>query len=272
MQKIDNLTIIIIAKNEAENLKNLLPLLRFTKEIILVDSHSTDQTKKISEKFKARYLLAEEKSFAALRNQALAQVKTPWLFYLDADERPTPELIEEIALNLDQEDLAAMSIDRENICYGFPLKNGGWNQDRVTRVFQKKFFTGWQGDIHESPIYKGKIIVLKKKLRHLTHRSTRDNLLKSADWTIKEARLFQNQNLPPVTGKTILRKPLMEFYRRYWQKKGYRDGVPGFIESFIQAYNRGLVYIQIWELQQQPSLTQRYQAQEDEIANLWKRE
>ncbi|MDO5561212.1 MAG: glycosyltransferase family 2 protein [bacterium] len=269
MQKITDLTIVIIAKNEAENLSNLLPLLNFSEKVVVVDHQSTDETKKVAENLGATCCPSEVDSFAQIRNQALKEVKTKWVFYLDADERVTPELANEIATAIKDEQISALTLKRENICYGFHLQHGGWERDLVTRIFRLSDLKGWQGDIHESPQFSGSQKVLKSPLIHLTHRCTADNLHKSAAWTLKEAQLFIAAKQPPITKKIIIRKTLMEFYRRYWQQKGYRDGMAGFVESFVQAFNRGLVYIQVWELQQQPSLESKYAQEETRIAKLW---
>lgn len=269
MKKITQLTIVIIAKNEAENLSHLLPLLNFSEKIVVVDHQSTDETKKIAENLGATCCPSTADSFAQIRNQALKEVNTEWVFYLDADERVTPELAEEIALSIKDENINALTLKRENICYGFHLRHGGWESDSVTRIFRLRNFQGWQGDIHESPQFSGSQKVLKSPLIHLTHRCTADNLHKSAAWTLKEAQLFIEANEAPITKKVIIRKTLMEFYRRYWKQKGYRDGMAGFVESFVQAFNRGLVYIQVWELQQKPSLESKYAQEETRIAKLW---
>jgi hypothetical protein len=64
----------------------------------------------------------------------------------------------------------------------------------------------------------------------------------------------------------------MEFYRRAIRNQGYKDGMPGLIEALVQGMNRMMVYIQVWELQQKPSLKSKYDKEEQEIKNLWQRE
>jgi len=64
----------------------------------------------------------------------------------------------------------------------------------------------------------------------------------------------------------------MEFFRRGLVKKGYKDGMPGLVEALIQGINRMLVYIQVWEQQQSPSLPDQYRKQEIKIAKMWDQE
>lgn len=271
MQKLADLTVVIIAHNEAVNLRQLLPLVQnFAGKILLLDNNSRDETKKIAAEFHSDYFFCQETSFATLRNHALTKVKTPWLFYLDADERVTPQLATEIRQKIKDKTLNALTLKRENYCYGEKLTHGGWDQDLVTRIFRLSSLQSWQGEIHESPVFTGHSQTLMTPLLHLTHQNTAANLRKSASWTIKEAQLFaQNAQTPPVTIATLCRKTFMEFYRRYYRDQGYKDGMVGFIESFVQAVNRAFVYIQIWELQQQPSLVEKYQQLEDQVTQAW---
>jgi len=267
-----NLTALIIAKNEEKMLQACLETLSFCDKIIVLDNGSNDQTVKIAENYNCQVISFIHESFAKLREKAQSLVETDWLFYVDADERVTPALAKEILLHIEQNDHQVMTISRENVCYGTKFNFGNWQHDLVTRIFKKENLKAWQGEIHESPIYNGQEIHLKHKLIHLTHRNTIDNLRKSADWTIKEAKALEAVMVKKVTLPLILRKGIMEFYRRAFKYRGYRDGMSGLIEALVQAINRMIVYIQVWELQQKPSIATRYEKIEQEIKNLWKNE
>ena len=183
-----------------------------------------------------------------------------------------PALAKEILVHLENDDCDGMSIYRRNICYGYELKHGAWDEDLVQRVFKKTALKAWTGEIHESPVFEGENLNLSQKLLHLTHRSTEDNLRKSADWTIMEAQLLAAASEKEISLKTILRKGLMEFYRRAFKKNGRKDGMPGLVEALVQGFNRMIVYIQVWELQQKPSIEERYQREEKQMKELWKKE
>lgn len=267
-----NLTALIIAKNEEKMLQACLETLSFCQKIIVLDTGSSDRTANIAEDYNCKVVSFAHESFAKLRDKAQSLVETEWLFYIDADERVTPTLAKEILLHIEKNDCQIMTIRRENICYGTRLNFGNWQNDLVTRVFKNNNLKGWRGEIHESPIYEGCEVQLQHKLIHLTHRSTQDNLRKSADWTIKEARALEAAMVKKVTLPLILRKGVMEFYRRVIRHRAYKDGMPGLIEALVQAINRMIVYIQVWELQQKPSIEIRYEKIDQEIKNLWKNE
>lgn len=264
-QDVQDLTVVIIAKNEADNLTHLLPQLKWAKQVVVIeDADSTDDTELVAKKYGATHLRTKEASFAGKRNTTLAKIKTPWVLYLDADERIIPALKQEIGDLLSGDaplptDLGAVRFKRQNFCYSYPLAHGGWDQDYVTRLFPTKKLERWEGEIHESPTYHGQLHTLAQPLWHFTHRNTAANLAKSSEWTIKEAQLLAHSGIPKVTGWTICRKIIMEFLRRFIWQDGFKDGMAGFVESLTQAWNRGFVYIQVWELQQSPSLQQRYQ-------------
>ncbi len=267
-----NLTALIIAKNEEKMLQACLETLSFCQKIIVLDTGSSDQTAKIAENYNCQVVGFAHESFAKLREKALSLVETDWLFYIDADERVTPNLAKEILLHIEQNDCQIMTLSRQNICYGTKFNFGNWQHDLVTRIFKKNNLKGWQGEIHESPIYDGQVVQLRHELIHLTHRSTQDNLRKSAEWTIKEARALEAVMVKKVTLALILRKGIMEFYRRALKHQGYKDGMPGLVEALVQALNRMIVYIQVWELQQKPSIVTRYEKIEQDIKSLWKNE
>lgn len=268
------LTAIIIAKNEAEMLPNCLACLEWCDAILLIDNGSTDETVKIAEKFGAKVVHFKHTSFDKLRTDALKFVSTPWVMYIDADERISPELAKSISVHLETTTLPtnAMAFKRQNYFYGQEMKWGGWEEDSVTRIFRVQTLDKWQGKVHESPLFSGLVIHLPVPLVHFSHRNTADGLEKSMVWTKVEAQLLFESEVKPVTVLTILRKAIMEFVRRGFLFGGWKDGTPGMIEAIIQGINKALIYIQIWELQRKPSLAETYVELDRSIQDEWKAE
>lgn len=266
-----SITAVVIARDEEAMIVNCLETLRWCDQVLVINNGSSDRTEQLAEQWGAKVVSFTSHNFARLRDEALKYLKTDWIFYVDSDERVSPQLSQEIRVNLETETASVFTLDRKNICYGYELQHGGFGQDQVTRVFKKDALEGWQGEIHESPIFSGQVKHLTTPLLHLTHRSTQQNLYKSAEWTIKEAELIAGAGAKPVTFWTLVRKGVMEFVRRAIFKKGYQDGLPGLVEALVQGMNRMMVYIQVWELQQKPPLEKRYQQQEEMIANQWQR-
>ncbi|MBD3279773.1 MAG: glycosyltransferase [Candidatus Pacebacteria bacterium] len=266
------LTAIVIAKNEAKMISNCLQTLQWCDELLVIDNGSSDQTAKLAEDFGAKVIGFESQSFARLRDEGLKRAQHDWVFYLDADERVTPTLAKEIQVQLETTQAGALRIRRTNICYGKEFRHGGWQKDYVTRVFQKKLLAGWTGKVHESPVFDGGVATLQTPLIHLTHRNTTGGLKKTMHWTKIEAELLVKAKVSSVGFKTILRKGLLEFWRRAIWQRGYQDGTQGLIEALVQAINKFLIYIQVWELQQRPPLADQYQQLEADITKLWEQQ
>jgi hypothetical protein len=264
-----SITAIIIAKNEEEMIANCIEGLYWCDEILVIDNGSNDETTSVAEKLGARVIGFASQDFSKVRNEGLKRSKTDWVFYVDADERVTPDLSREIMVSIETEVGDAFRIKRQNICYGFHLTRGGWENDFVTRVFKRESLNKWSGKIHESADFSGQEVTLKQPLIHLTHRSTKDNLHKSAEWTGIEAELLYKSGVKSVTLFTLLRKGVMAFIKLAFLRKGHKDGMVGYVESLVQAMNRVMVYIQVWELQQKPSLPERYEKIEREVARQW---
>lgn len=270
MEKHISISALIIAKNEARMIANCIKSVSWCKEVIVIDDGSTDETREIAESLAAKVISFKHDSFARLREEAVKRAQYDWVFYIDADERVTPTLAKEIQVMIETSEAKVFRIQRENIYFGRKFTAGGWHDDWVERVFFKKALAGWVGQVHESPQFTGSVIDLKTKLVHFTHRDVVSGLVKTAAWTPMEAQELYKAKIPTVTFFTLLRKGFMEFFRRAVIKQGYKDGMAGLVESVIQGINRVLVYIQVWELQQKPSISELYQEKEAEIEKLWK--
>ncbi len=264
---------IIITKNEEKMLANCLETLSWCDQVIVIDNGSDDRTVSIAEQLKAKVFSKVTSSFSESRNYGLEKAKNfDWIFYIDADERVSPTLAKEILVQIETTSADALKMNRENMMYGKVFKHGGWQNDVHTRVFRTSVFAGWFGDIHESAKLSSEPVLLHSSLLHLTHRNTIDGLKKTISWTPIEARLLYEGGTAEVRKSTLIRKGVMEVIRRYILKRGSQDGMEGWIESVVQGINRILVYIQLWELQQKPSLEDNYIHEEKQLLELWKKE
>jgi len=265
------ISVVIIVRNEEGMIANALSSVPFAKEVIVVDSGSTDNTVEICRREGAKVVETKGGSFADWRNKGLKEASGDWILYLDADERVTPKLATEIEETIRFTSSTSFVLNRNNIHFGKWMRHGGWEQDRVVRLFQRDALQRWEGDVHEHAVVTGAEGQIREPLVHLTHRNLADGLTKSVKWTDIEARLLFAVHAPKVTPLTLLRKTIMEFVRRLVIKKGYKDGMEGWVESMQQAMNRFFVYERLWELQQHPNLEEKYDRYEKEIMKMWKR-
>jgi len=228
-----------------------LKTLYWAHEIVVIDSGSVDKTALLAKKRGAKVFINTFKDFSQQRNYSLDKVRGDWLLYIDADERVSKKLSREILNIVENNDVyQAYQIPRLNIFFGKPVFYGGWFPDYQTKLFKKEALKKWYGAVHESPQIEGKIGKLKNKLVHLTHRSLSECFEKSAFWTQLECELLFKANHPKVTIFHLFKVIIKEFGWRFFIKSGFRDGKIGWLESLNQAANKFLVYIQLWEKQQ----------------------
>lgn len=254
------ISVLIIVKNEADVIEGALRSAEFADEVVLVDGGSTDQTLEIAKKFKnVRVSNFEGDGWDKRRNYALNEAKGDWVFYLDADERITDSLKEEVLLVIAGNSYEAYKMPRKNFMLGRWLMYGGWYPDHQTRLIKRSALKMWQGNIHESPVIEGKVGLLKNDLIHLTHRSITAGINKMVSWSRIEATLRYEQNHPKITFPRIVKASVLEFIYRFFRKSGWKDGIEGALESAIQAINIFFIYAQLWELQRKESMKETYQ-------------
>ena len=95
--KILNLSVLILAKNEEDNIKECIESILFADEIIVIDDYSTDATAAIAESLGAKVVKrAMNGDWGAQQTFAINQANCEWIYFIDADERMTPELAEEV--------------------------------------------------------------------------------------------------------------------------------------------------------------------------------
>jgi glycosyltransferase involved in cell wall biosynthesis len=280
MTKRMKISAIVIAKDEEGMIGNCLKTLNWVDEIIVIDDESKDRTVEIAKKFTNKVFTYKMQDFASQRNFGLKKAEEEWILYIDADERITPELAREIQTVINYQsrrqhrrappkrgfatasslwrrtasiinDCAAYAIPRRNFLLGKEMHWGGWWPDYQIRFFKKSCLKKWEGELHERPVFKGKLGYLKSSMVHITHRDLSSMVEKTREWSKIEARLLYNSNHPPVTWWRILKAMAIEFWQRFIRGKAWRDGTVGWIEGLFQVLNRFLIYASLWELQKQ---------------------
>lgn len=241
---------IILAKNDAERIKECLESVLWADEIIVVDNGSTDETPNIARRMGATVI--EEKvdiNFGKLRNTGKEKATGDFLLYVDSDEWVTPELKSEIlkltkTFNSDTSPVAYF-ISRTNYYLGRPWPY----RDRMERFFWKKGLVEWKGKLHESPRVTGNVGQLRNPLIHNTHRTLEEMLIKTNHWSEIEADLRFRAGHPPVVFWRLVRVMVSAFFDSFIKQGGWRAGVTGWIESIFQAYSAFITYAKLWEKQ-----------------------
>lgn len=247
-----NLTVVIIAKNEEKMIIDCLESVKkLADEIIVIDNGSIDQTIEIAEKYGARIFKINGTDFSRLRNEGLKEARGEWILYVDADERVTPELKDEILKYIKDDPSAssgssAFGLRRKN----FYLGNHEWPKiEKLERLFKKEKLKGWYGDLHESPKFEGNLRELNGFLLHYTHRDLSSMLAKTIEWSSLEAQARFKAGHPRMALWRFPRVMLSAFYDSYIRDGGWKVGIVGLIESLYQAFSSFITYAKLWELQ-----------------------
>jgi len=244
------LTSIVITKNEEQMIEDCLLSLKFCDEILVVDTGNTDKTNEIAKNCKAKIVSSSGKDYAKFRNDGLAAAKGDWVLYIDADERVTPLLRNEIKYKTKLEAASAYAIPRQNIYLGKEMCYGGWSNDYVIRLFQKNKLKKWVHPLHEEPEYEGALEKLENKIVHMSHRDLISMLNKTLEFTSFESRLRLAANHPSIVAWRIVRIMCSEFWLRFIKLSAWRDGVEGIIDGMFQVFNSFVIYARLWEMQQ----------------------
>lgn len=245
-----NLTVGIIAKNEESRIQDCLKSIsELADEIILINNGSSDKTVEVAQNFdpKIKIFDSSSTSFSELRNLILEKSQNPWLLYIDADERLSTALQQEIKQILNSKSsFIAYKIPRVNYYFG---KNKWPKVEMMERFFLKDALLEWKGDLHESPIIKGGISELKNPLFHYTHTNISSMVEKTNAWSEIEANIIFQTNHPKMKSWRFLRIMLTKFWDSYVKQQGYKLGTVGLIESMYQAFSYFIVYAKLWEKQ-----------------------
>jgi len=256
----EKITAIIPTFNEEIHIKEAIESVLWCDEIIVVDSFSTDKTKEIVQSFpKVRLLEHEYEHSAAQKNWTIPQASHPWIFLLDADERPTPELVQEIQGILKTgTKKSGFWIFRRNHFMGKRINYSGWQSDRVIRLFKRDECSYENKHVHAEIISKGEISILKEKLIHYTYKDLASYLKKADRYTtwgaIDRFHKFEKSGRK-ITWAYLFFRPLGRFFRHYFLRLGFLDGTHGFVVSSLAAYNVYMRAVKIWRLQAGEKIT-----------------
>jgi len=242
-----NLSVLIITLNEETQITSLLVDLKFADEILVVDSFSSDNTKSICESFsKVKFIQNKFENFTSQRNFAIAQAKNDWILFLDADERLTPDLKNEIFNTLRTNDTyTAFLFHRTFMFKDKVLYYSGWQTDKIYRLFNKNFakYTT-ERLVHEKLKVTGKTGVLKNKLIHYSYSDYESYKAKMINYGKLKGQEKFIKKLKPIFFASIFH-PTYNFLYNYFIRLGILDGRKGVVICYLNAYS---VYIRYQEL------------------------
>lgn len=235
--------------NEEANIADVCETVAWADEIVIVDSASTDRTQEIARRYTDRVFNHSFRGYKDKHEFSDSMTTGDWIFWIDADERVTPELRAAIEA-LRERDPATLPdgfrIVRRTYYLSRWIKHSGWYPDYQMRLYRKAA-SYWDGIApHETARVKGRIETLPGELLHYTKRSLSEHhRVLDSYTTLAAAHHFKQGRRVRALDLFIL--PIAAFIRTYLLKQGFRDGVPGLIIALQTAYSVFLKFAKVWE-------------------------
>jgi glycosyltransferase involved in cell wall biosynthesis len=246
---VPKLSVTVITKNEASDIADALASVSWADEIIVVDSESTDDTVAIARRYTDRVVIRPWPGYVAQKNFAASLSRNEWILSLDADERVTPALADEIkSLMAAEPTHAAFLVRRTTWHLGRWIRTTDWYPDHQYRLYDRRR-AEWAGRyVHETMTVRGTVGRLRGELQHFAYRDISDHLETIDRYTTYAAReMYENGRRSGLFD--LAGHPPLAFLRNYILKGGVRDGAVGLIISALNSYYVFLKFAKLWELE-----------------------
>ena len=242
------LSVVMIVRDEEDSLGEALASVDFADEIIVVDSGSTDRTVEIARERGAKVVATSDwPGFGPQKNRALAQATRDWVLSIDADERVTPELRDEIRAIVSGSNSAAheaYDVRRLSSYCGKYMRHSGWWPDRVTRLFRRGKARFSEDLVHERVVVDGTTGLLAGKLLHHAFDDLEEVLRKIDTYSTANAQMMHARghrgSLVAAIGHGC-----WAFLRTYVFQAGFLDGRHGFMLAVSNAEGTYYRYIKL---------------------------
>jgi glycosyltransferase involved in cell wall biosynthesis len=225
------LSVIILTYNEEDYIGDAIQSVAFADEIIVLDSHSTDATAKIVSDSGAKLIFRKFDNYCNQRNHAIESATGEWVLFLDADERVSEKLQNEIlkAIDLNKSDAYRIwfphfFMDRFLFHY----------TDKITRLVKNDNIS-FENEVHEKLVVKSKPPVLKNYMIHYTYKGLSHFISKKDKYAWFQAKMSVDKG-KKATLFLLFFKPFYRFFHTYFIKRVCLDGVPGLAAASIDAY------------------------------------
>jgi len=249
MQTRQPLSITLITYNEEARVRDALESVRWADEIVVIDSFSSDATVDICREFTDCVYRMPWTDYVTQKNIATGKTTHEWVLNIDADERVSPELAQDIQDALRQPPCVnGYYMPRMTHYLGDWIRHCGWYPDAKLRLFRKDSGR-WVGQaLHEKLKVRGATATFRHPLHHYSYRDISDHVQRMDGYTTIAAEHKHR----PVGAGDIFGRTVFTFFKKYVLKQGFRDGTRGLIISLLSAFTVALKYSKAWERQLNP--------------------
>lgn len=240
-----SLSVILITKDEGSDIRACVDSIAWADEIVVLDGGSRDDTVAICREYTDKVYLNEDwPGFGPQKNRALAHATGEWVLSLDADERVSTALRQEIQQAVRSDRFVGYEIPRRSSYCGRTLRHGGWWPDHVLRLFKRKQGTFSDKPVHEKVIVTGKCGRLREPLIHETFRSLEEVLDKMNRYSSAGAQLLHEKGQRGGL-RAALGHGLWTFIRTYFLRAGLLDGREGLMLAVSNAEGAYYRYLKL---------------------------
>ena len=250
------ISVYIIAYNEVGKIRDCINSVLWADEILLVDSHSTDGTTEIAKELGAKVVHIKFKGYGDLRNQAILHCNGEWIFSLDADERCTKKVRDEILITIEDSFHDIYKVPRKNFFMGKWIKYSGWYPNfRQPQLFKNGKMSYDLKPVHEGFISHSnkKIGMLKNSIWQFPFQNVEEIISKANRYSSLGVVKLQERKITGSVFKAFLHG-LWAFLKHYIFKLGFLDGGAGFVIAFGNFEGTFYRYIKLTELQKKWSI------------------
>ena len=249
MQKRLPLSVSLISFNEEDNIARTLSSIKdIAAEIIIVDSHSTDETREIAKSYGARVFDEDWKGYIAQKNSAIEKCTEEWILSLDCDEVVSRELEESIIENIRNSEADGYFINRKTYYMGRFLKHA-WQPDWKLRIVKRSANPKWNGyHLHEFLKISGSIKNLRGDLSHYSYKNLEDHFCRTVKYAKLSAKSYYEKGKKFKWYKSLL-NPIIAFAKVFFIQRGFLDGYRGFIIAVSSLTYTFLKYVFLWEIE-----------------------
>ncbi len=240
------LSLVVIAKNEADRIGPCLESVPFADEILVLDSGSTDDTARICRAAGARVVHTDWPGFVAQKNRALAMASGDWVLSLDADERLSPAAQADVRRVLESQASEAYSFPRLSTWMGRPLRHGRWYPDRKVRLARRDV-ARWVGfDPHDRLAVEGHIEALSGDILHDPYRVLSEHLETIDRYSRIQADSWARAGRRAYAWDPWVRPPL-HFVDSAIRLGGFQDGWRGMAVASLGAWYVHRKWMRLWQ-------------------------
>jgi glycosyltransferase involved in cell wall biosynthesis len=229
----------ILTKNEKRHIRECIQSVAWVDGVLVSDSYSQDGTVEIAAQMGAVVVQHAFVNFAEQRNMALADANTmgaEWIFFIDADERATPELAREITYVIGNGSAAGWWVPRYNYILDHKMRGGGWYPDHQLRLLQvSRAHYDPTREVHEIVNLDGEAGYLQEHLIHYNYDTLAHFRAKQNRYLEFEAKILFDQGVYPRPW-TYVSMPIREFWRRFVTLKGYHDAWVGVLLCALMGW------------------------------------